>query len=151
MVLGTVYYDLSMSNLQAVQNRLGAFLLSCVFLCFTSVSALPVRRAWEGPVCWAGVKTSRSPVLCLTHSQPHNINDNKQLFWLEKNLYLHEQSNRFYSASAYFVCKVRLVVRLPLVTCLPELMCAVPHTQSWPHAPTFTPPSPQPQLPPTTQ
>lgn len=43
MVLGIVYYDLSMSNLQAIQNRLGAFLLSCVFLCFTSVSALPVR------------------------------------------------------------------------------------------------------------
>ena len=42
-MLGIVYYDLSMSNLQAIQNRLGAFLLSCVFLCFTSVSALPVR------------------------------------------------------------------------------------------------------------
>ncbi len=69
VVLGTVYYQLSMSSLQAIQNRLGAFLLACVFLCFTSVSALP-------------------------------------LFWLEKNLYLHEQSNRFYSASAYFVCKV---------------------------------------------
>jgi len=69
IVLGTVYYSLSMSSLQAIQNRLGAFLLACVFLCFTSVSALP-------------------------------------LFWLEKNLYLHEQSNRFYSASAYFVCKV---------------------------------------------
>jgi hypothetical protein len=69
VVLGTVYYSLSMSSLQAIQNRLGAFLLACVFLCFTSVSALP-------------------------------------LFWLEKNLYLHEQSNRFYSASAYFVCKV---------------------------------------------
>lgn len=69
VVLGTVYYNLNMSSLQAIQNRLGAFLLACVFLCFTSVSALP-------------------------------------LFWLEKNLYLHEQSNRFYTASAYFVCKV---------------------------------------------
>lgn len=69
VILGIVYFDLSMSSLQAIQNRLGAFLLSCVFLCFTSVSALP-------------------------------------LFWLERNLYLHEQSNRFYMASAYFVCKV---------------------------------------------
>lgn len=30
-----------------------------------------------------------------------------QLFWLEKDLYIHERSNRFYSRSAYFVVKVR--------------------------------------------
>jgi hypothetical protein len=43
VVLGIVYYQLDMSSLGAIQNRLGAFLLSCVFLTFTSVSALPVR------------------------------------------------------------------------------------------------------------
>ena len=40
------------------------------------------------------------------HPHSTNLHIHTQLFWLEKNLYLHEQSNRFYSASAYFVCKV---------------------------------------------
>jgi hypothetical protein len=44
VVLGLVYFNLSMRDLQAVQNRLGAFLLSCVFLAFTSMSALPVSN-----------------------------------------------------------------------------------------------------------
>jgi hypothetical protein len=44
VILGVVYYHLSLSDLAAIQNRLGALLLSCVFLAFTSMSALPVRR-----------------------------------------------------------------------------------------------------------
>jgi hypothetical protein len=30
----------------------------------------------------------------------------RQLFWLERGLYVHERSNRFYSPSSYFVSKV---------------------------------------------
>lgn len=29
-----------------------------------------------------------------------------QLFWLERSLYIHEHSNRFYSPAAYFITKV---------------------------------------------
>lgn len=40
--LGVLYYHLSLSGIAAVQNRMGIFMLECVFLGFTSVSALPV-------------------------------------------------------------------------------------------------------------
>jgi len=42
LLLGSIYYKLDMSSLDAVQNRMGVFMLMSVFLSFTSLSALPL-------------------------------------------------------------------------------------------------------------
>lgn len=44
VLLGVLYYRQTLSGIGAVQNRMGIFMLECMFIAFTSVSALPVSR-----------------------------------------------------------------------------------------------------------
>jgi energy-coupling factor transporter ATP-binding protein EcfA2 len=94
VLIGVAYYNVGLKDIAAVQNRLGAFTLSCAFLAFTSMSAIPVR-----PV----------NLICLffQHWVLRALWQCRQLFWLERHLYVYEVSNGFYSSSAYFITKVR--------------------------------------------
>jgi hypothetical protein len=48
VLLGVLYWQLSMSGIGAVQSRMGLFMLECMFISFTSVSALPVSHKEDG-------------------------------------------------------------------------------------------------------
>jgi hypothetical protein len=56
VLIGMAYYGLTLKDIPAVKDRLGAFTLSCAFLALTSISALPVSargdHSWGVEVAW---------------------------------------------------------------------------------------------------
>lgn len=116
VLLGALYFQTGTSGISAVQNRLGLFMLEALFLAFTSVSALPVRFGFIFFVGGGGCTFVHSHdafrVWVYTYiyirstalTRTHNITP--QLFWLERPLYVHEHSNRYYGPPAYFVAKI---------------------------------------------